>query len=486
MGTDGYAAITDACGRALGAIDQALLDLQASPADVEAVVGTLLGNPADLVVRPVPAGVQLIFLDTIVDTKRVEEAVVRPLVQEPGAETLAAQQSAVDTYGDVANALLGARVVVVRPGSIRALDMDDWPERSITEPPAEIVPQGPHAGFVEHLKTNLGLLRERIRDPRLRWRKFPVGTRSGSFGALVYIEGLARPELLLEVERRLRVADPSFATDTSMFQEWLTNVSGWLFPTMESTERPDVATASLLEGRVAVLVDGSPVAVMAPTVFAHLIQTPMDYYNRSYNAVLKRLLRLGALVASLITSALFVALVTVNQELLPSRLFVSITANRLGVPLPVVAEVLAMEVVVDVVREASLRMPGAIGQTISVVGAVVIGQSAVMAGLISAPVVVVVATTFIASAAMPSLDTRVALRALRYPLIFLAALFGIFGLTWGLMVLFLYLLALESFGVPYLAPLAPLRPRGLQDTLWRQPLTDMNRGFFARRTASRK
>lgn len=140
-----------------------------------------------------------------------------------------------------------------------------------------------------------------------------------------------------------------------------------------------------------------------------------------------------------------------------------------------------MEVVIEMVREAGLRMPGGIGQTISIVGAIVIGQSAVMAGLISAPVVVVVALGYIASAVVPSLDTRIALRVLRFPLILLAAAFGLFGLTWGLMLLLIYLLALDSFGVPYLSPVAPRRARGLQDTIWRRPIPALRRSFLARR-----
>ena len=473
--------LADACGRLVGQIDEALAQLPAAASDVLTVVKDMLGAPPDLVVRSVSPHVHLMFFETTVDQARVEQAVLQPLARSPDANTFAAQVSNVRTYGEAVHALLQAQVLLVRAGTILSTSMDSWPHRDPSEPPSEIVPQGPHTGFVENLQANIALIRQRIRDPRLRWRRLSVGSRSHNPAALVYMQDLARDELVADVEERARQARPSFVTDSSMLEEWLTRVSGLLFPTMESTERPDVATAALLEGRVLILVDGSPVAVIAPTVFAYLIQTPMDYYNRSFDAVLKRVIRLGALFASLLVSPLFVAVITINQELIPGRLFVSIAQTRLGVPLPAVGEVLLMEVVVEMVREAGMRMPGAVGQTVSIVGAIVIGQSAVMAGLISAPVVVVVSLAYIASTVVPSLDGRVALRALRFPLIALAAVFGLFGLVWGLMLLFLYLLALESFGVPYLAPVAPHRARGLQDTIRRLPLTDLRRNFMARR-----
>lgn len=476
-------ALSARCGDILRRIDDAMLGLPVEAATVEDVMRDLLGDPPDLVAASSAPGCRLMFLQTIVNLSRVEQALIQPLIQSANGVTFTARPKQVRTNGDGVQALLNAEVLLVRDGQVAAVAMDQWPKRDPTEPPAEIVAQGPHVGFVEDLQTNIALLRQRIRDPRLRWEHVSVGARSHAPGALLHIEGLARADVLANVRGHLHEAAAalSFAEDTSMLQEWLTRVSGWLFPTMESTERPDVAAAALLEGRLLVLLDGSPVAVIAPVVFAYLVQTPMDYYNRAFDAWLKRVIRLGSLLTSLLISPTFVAVLSLNQELLPGRLFVSIAQSRLGVPLPVVFEVLLMEVIIEMVREAGMRMPGSVGQTVSIVGAIVIGQSAVMAGLISASVVVVVALAYIASTVIPSLDARVALRLLRFPLILLAAWLGLFGLIWGMLVLFLYLLALESFGTPYLAPLAPRRARGLHDTIRRLPLTDMRRSFMARR-----
>lgn len=472
------------CERIMENIDEVITSLPIDPAAAAALVADLLGHPPDFNVRDLPTGVQLVFLDSIVNQQRVEEAIIRPLIEgRTGGHFTAAQPAGVSTYGDAVTALLGGNVLVASGSGIVAVSMDHWPKRQPSEPPAEIVPQGPHTGFVEDMEVNMALLRHLIQDRRLRCRRILLGERSPSVTVLVHLEGTARTDTVRHVERRLRAVAraESFATDTEMVAEWLTRISGSLFPTMEATERPDVAAAALHEGRVLVLMDGSPVAVMAPTVFVHLIQAPIDYYNRSFDAWTKRLIRLAALGLSVLASPVFVAVVTVNQELVPARLFVSVAQNSQGVPLPTLMEVLVMEVIVEMVQEAGLRMPGALGQTVSIVGAIVIGQSAVMAGLLSAPVVVVVSLAYIASTAVPSLNARKALRVLRYPLILLGAWLGLFGVMWGLTLLALYLLALESFGTPYLAPIAPRRPRGLQDAIRRIPLTDMRRSFLARR-----
>lgn len=476
--------VREACQGVLDLVDQIWLHLPLGADEVVPAVRQLLGNPPDLIVRTLSPEVKLLFLESIVDPRRIEEALVRPLVRrsEDGATTYAAHVSPLFTFGQTIRALLQARIVLLGPGRrALAVAMERWPGRAPQEPSAEIVPQGPHLGFVEVLQTNMALLRHRIPDPKLRWEAFEVGQRARLHGALLYMEDLVRPGVLDRLRRALRRARLPFATDASMLQEWLTNVSGVLFPTMDSTERPDVAAAALLEGRVVLLIDGSPVALMAPTVFAHLIQVPQDYYNRSFDVTLKRAMRFFALMTSLILAPLFVAVTTVNQELIPAPVYVSVAQSRLATPLPMVAEILAMEVVVELVREAGLRMPGAVGQTISIVGAIVIGQAAVIAGLVSASVVVIVSFEYIASTVVASLDARLTLRMLRFPLIILASIFGIFGLFWGLMLVLLYLVALESFGVPYLAPLAPLRTRGLQDTIWRRPVTDLLPSFLSRR-----
>jgi hypothetical protein len=461
------------------------LPLDADAAAAAARLAALLGEPPDLVVQVPRPDLRLLYLRTTVDMRRLEDAVLPSLTALPapspaGSGAVAAKLAPVATYAAAIAALASGCALVLRDGNAAALsaDVSRWPTREPGEPPGEIIAQGPHTGFVETLETNLALIRQRIRDRRLRWRSVPTGARSATTGALLYMEGLCRPAVLAEVVARLQRGLPSFATDGGMLAQRLTPKS-YLFPTIGSTERPDTAVAALLEGRVAILTEGSPVALLLPQVFAHLLHVPEDYYNRSYSALMERALRFAGLLVALTASPLYVALATVNLELVPTPLFISIAQARANVPIPTLAEVLGLEMLVEVIRQAGLRLPSTFGQPVSIIGAVVVGQSAVVAGLVSAPAVVVVSLSFIVSFILPAQDGALAMRAVRYPLILLAAAFGLFGIVWGLFVLFVYLAALESFGVPYLAPVSPLRPRGLQDVVGRAHLSRMRRSFLA-------
>lgn len=488
METEAVAAIAERCSDLLSRLDGVWtgLPLAADGGGSVETLRQLLGGPPDLVVRPVGTQVWVLYLKTIVDPGRIEQALIRPLslAAQSGAPLAAGfggDVSALHTYGDALQALLAAQALVLGADQAGALAVSvaNWPKRPPSEPPSEVVSQGPHIGFIESLDVNLALLRHLIPDRRLRWEQFQVGDRNQGEGALVYVEGLVRPGLLDEVHRQLARIRPSFASDASMLAQWL-SPRAYLFPTIGVSERPDTTMAALLEGRVALFVDGSPVALLVPQVFAHLLHVPEDYYMRSFGATIERTFRLFGLILALTVTPLYVALVTVNLELVPTPLYLTITEARLSVPLSTLSEVLLLELIVEVIRQAGLRLPNSLGQPVAIIGAVVIGQSAVIAGLVSSPAVVVVALGFIISFVVPSLATVTALRTLRFPLIFLAAVFGVLGIAGGMMLLFIYLSAIESFGVPYLAPIAPLRPRGLQDVLWRRPLTGMRRSFAAR------
>lgn len=446
-------------------------------------LGNMLGNPADLCVRPVGARATVLYLSTIVSDARVEESLLRPLANTGGtiSARLASRLTPIASYGEAVQALVAGKAVAIArrvPGAFTA-NVEQWPQRQPTEPPAEVITRGPHSGFIESLDANVALVRRRVADPRLRYETFAADSTAGTRGGLVYVEGIVAPAVLERVRRALRHVHPSVVTDASVLAQHL-SPRAYLFPTIGSTERPDVAQAALLEGRVVIFTDGSPTALLLPQVFAHLLSVPDDYYNRSPTATYDRLFRLFGLVGTLTVAAFYVAIASVNMELVPTPLFLSISQARLGVPMPLVFEIVALEATIELIRQAGLRLPSSFGQSISVVGAVVIGQSAVMAGLLSAPAVVVVSLEFIASFIVPSQTTVMALRMLRFPLIFLAATLGLFGLVFGLMLLLVYLSSLESFGVPYLAPVIPLRPRGLQDTVVRIPLPELRRSFLAR------
>jgi len=476
--------IADRCETVLEHIRAVWTDLPLDGRDDAERLWETLGGPPDLVIRNI-GDMRVLYLTTIVDHRRIEEAVIRPLTIGSGGapfpQMLTAELSTLRTLGDAIDALLAAKVVFLSQGRAGGLAMpvQQWPQRELQEPPAEFIARGPHVGFVENLDTNVALLRHAIPEPSLRWEHIAAGQRTGTKGALVYIDGLVRPNLLARVRRHLRRAAPSFTLDSAMLAQWLAPRSNILFPTIGTTERPDRVVAALLEGRVAILVTGSPTALLVPNVFAHLLHVPEDYYQTPISALTNRLIRILGLLVAAGASPLLVALTTINHDLIPERLFVAIAQARRGVPIPIAVEVLVLEVTIEVIREAGVRLPGPVGQSVAIIGAVVVGQAAVMSGLISAPAVVVVSLAFIASFVLPSTDLVMTMRLMRYPLIVLATVFGLYGLTWGLLLALIYLCALDSFGVPYLAPVSPLRPRGLQDTLWRRPLPRLRRSFLA-------
>ncbi len=482
-----WGGIVDRCATLIEHIHTASIGLPLDGTDDAERLREALGRPPDLVVRDI-GPVRALYLTSIVDQRRIEDAVIRPLATGSGSgspypQTFAADLSSLCTHGDAIDALLAAKAVLLSrgcPGGL-AVPAQNWPQRQIEEPVAEFIARGPHAGFVENLDTNIALLRHALPDASLRWERIPTGRRAGTRGALVHMDGLVRPHVLARVRSHLRRARPSFTEDAAMLAQWLAPRSDVLFPTVGTTERPDRAAAALLEGRVAILVSGSPTVLLIPNVFAHLLHVPEDYYQMPVAALANRLIRILGLLVAAGASPLLVALTTVNHDLIPERLFVAIAQARRGVPIPIAVEVLLLEITVEVIREAGVRLPGPVGQSVAIIGAVIVGQAAVISGLISAPAVVIVSLAFIASFVLPSTDLVMTLRLTRYPLIVLAAVFGLYGVTWGLLLILIYLCALDSFGVPYLAPLAPLRVRGLQDTLWRLPLPRLRRSFLAAR-----
>lgn len=435
-------------------------------AGAAADVRDYLGRSPDVMIRDVGGGVEVLFLRTIVDLPRMEETVLTPL-ENGGRVPSGAECTPVKTVGDAAKAALGGACVVFDAAveGAFAMRMVRWSVRPPAEPPSETVVDGPHNGFVEDLSTNIGLIRQYVRVPALRWETHPIGHVDSSLAALVYMEGVVRPDVLTRLRRALRRAQPRFVTDTLMLRRWLAPAANALFPTIDNTGRVDLTVAALMEGRVAILADGSPTALLAPMVFAQLLHAAEDYYHAQATVLVVRVFRLLGVTAALLTSAIYVALVTMNPELVPTPLYTSIIQARQSVPLSPALEIFALEFVIEFIQLAGLRLPGSLGQSVSIVGAVIIGQSAVLAGLVSAPAIVVVAFAFIVAYVVPSRDARTAIRLLRYPMILLATVLGLYGIGWGLLALVAYLASLSSFGVPYLAPLTPFRVSGTRDDL---------------------
>lgn len=342
--------------------------------------------------------------------------------------------------------------------------------RTITEPTSQTIIKGPKDAFTEDIDKNVFLIRRRIRNPDLRIESLTAGSVTRTRIKLIYISGLAREDIVKDLRDRLNRLEIDAVLDSGYVEEMIRSDRYSIFPTFLSSEKPDAAAAALLEGRAAILVDGTPYVMTVPALFFEFLQASEDYYHHFIISSAIRLLRYIALVLTLMVPATYIALTAYHQEVIPTPLLISIAAQREGLPFPSFVEVFIMELTFEILREAGVRMPRAIGPAISIVGALVLGQAAVEAGIISAVIVIVVSITAISSFAISNYGMSNAIRLLRFALIFIAAILGLYGITMMLIIITLHLCKLKTAGVPYLTSFAP-RVRGeSRDTFVRYPL----------------
>ena len=342
-------------------------------------------------------------------------------------------------------------------------------------PTVEPSVKGPQEAFVETLKINLGLIRKRIRDPNLMLEEYKIGRRSKSESVLVYIKGIADPDIVEDLRKRLSSVDLDMGQSAFQIGTLVTDRPDSIFPQVQITERPDKLVVSLSEGRVAVLTDGSPNAILVPVTLPILMQSPDDYCESWLVSSLIRISRYVGLFLSSLFPAIYIAITSYNPGMLPTRLVLSIASTRTGVPFSAFIEALLMEAVLELLQEASIRLPKAVGQTVSIVGGLVIGQSAVQAGIVSPIMVIVISVTAVTSFAIPDYSLGLASRILRVPFMILATTLGSFGIAIGMLLLLTYLSSLKNFGIRYLSPITPYRFQDWKDTVIRAPFKDLKK-----------
>ena len=335
--------------------------------------------------------------------------------------------------------------------------------RSISDPISESDVRGPRDGFTEELRVNITLLRRRLPNPNLVIRQLEVGARSHTDVAIVYFRGIANYQLVAEVEKRIRSVDIDMPVGGNELQGRIDDHPDSPFPTILATERPDKLLASLMEGKVGILTNGSPFALLAPTTFVDFFQAGDDYYEKWPTASLIRFTRYVAAFFAMTLPALYVSVTTFHPALIPTPLTLTITSARMGVPFPAFLEALLMEIMMEVMQESGVRLPKSIGPAVSIAGSLVIGEAAVRAGLVSSPMVIVTAFTAVASFVIANYRLSMPIRFFRVPLMLLGAAFGLFGVALGLIAILVHLSVLESFGEPYLAPIAPKNRHRLSD-----------------------
>lgn len=374
-------------------------------------------------------------------------------------------------YETLYTALLSGNAIILFDGQMQgfAVGVSEWNQRSVTEPATETIVRGPRESFTESIRTNSALIRRKIKDRNLWLETRTVGRVTKTDVAMMYIKGIANDKVVEEVRKRLDRIDIDGILESGYIEELIQDEAYTPFPTIYNTERPDVVAADLLEGRVAILVDGTPFVLTAPSLFVQFFQAAEDYYQRADSSTLLRILRFFSFFIALVGSSLYIAISTFHQEMLPTPLLISLAAQREGVPFPAIIEALMMETALEILREASVRMPRAVGQAVSILGTLVIGTAAVEAGIVSAAMVIVISITAISSFIFPAPNMSISVRLIRFPLMGLAASFGLFGIIVGLIALVLHLCSLRSFGVPYTSPLAPFILEDQKDTIFRLP-----------------
>nr|WP_257535549.1 spore germination protein [Mesobacillus foraminis] len=431
----------------------------------------------------------VIFVEGIADSKNINDFLLESMLNNQAVLEKATQSDTIEflsekvlaiagvkkitEWNDLFLALMAGDTIILVDGSSTGLvasTRGGGEQRSVEEPGSQVTVRGPRDGFTESIRTNTALVRRRIQNPDLWVETMKIGTVTKTDVSIMYIKGIAKEEIVEEVRKRLKSIKIDSILESGYIEQLIEDQALTTFPTLYHTERPDIVAGNVLEGRIAIFVNGTPFVLIAPAVFIQFFQSVEDYYGRADIGTALRFLRILIFFISIIAPATYIAGTTFHQEMIPTQLLIAIAAQRETVPFPAYFEALIMEIAFEILREAGVRMPRAVGSAISIVGALVIGQAAVQAGIVSPAMVIVVAITAIANFATPSFPIAISARLIRFIFMIAAATFGFYGIMLGILILVVHLCSLRSFGIPYLTPLAPVIPANLGDTVVRLPL----------------
>ncbi|MCX7922602.1 MAG: spore germination protein [Clostridia bacterium] len=351
----------------------------------------------------------------------------------------------------------------------------DIEKRAIEEPVIEKNVRGPHEGFVEPLGTNLSILRRKIKNNNLKFKTVTLGVQTKQKVAVAYIEGIANMEIVNGLIDKINNIEIDGLLAIGYIEQSLTSHPNSLFPQFLATERPDKAMSALLEGRITILLDGTPVVLVAPVNFLTFFQALDDYSTLWIHGSFLRMLRFTALIVAILLPSLYIAITSFHYYSVPLNLLVPLAESRAKVPFPPIIEVLILEATVEMVREAAVRLPTYIGTAISVVAGLILGEAAVQAGIVSDLLIVIVAATAVASYVIPSYDMSLAVRILRFLFMVASSIFGIIGIVMCTALTLAHLLTMDSLGQPYFQPLTPLVKKDIKDTFFRLPIKNMGK-----------
>lgn len=441
-----------------------------------------------------------LFFDGMIDNRIINESVIQPIIANTGLskndETIdeilsqVIATNSVEKSGnldEISQGLLHGDTVLLVDGSSSAIIINTkgWQTRAITEPDNEKGLRGPREGFTEALLINLSLIRRKILTPDLKFKFRTFGTRSNTKACICYLDSLVDKKVLDELNRRLDKIEIDGVLDINYIVELIKDSQMSPFKTIGVSERPDVIASKLLEGRVAIILDGTPVVLTVPYLFIENFQANDDYYLNFYFASIGRFLRILGFLMTISIPAVYMSFTTYHREMIPTDLALSIMEAHQGVPFPTIVECVIMLVLFEIIRETGLRMPTNIGQALSIVGALVIGQAAVDAKFISAPMVIVVAVTAITGLINPKVKGAVVI--LRFLFLFASAMLGIYGYAFACIGLLIHLFSMKSFGVIYTSQISSYKFQEFKDNVFRASWEYMiTRPIFVKKNIVRK
>lgn len=432
----------------------------------------------------------VIFTEVLTNTPVIDHHIISPLINSDLKEikqlpylvdTISEkilEANEINRFSDIdaalSSLLIGDTLILLDgiPCALAA-NTKSYPARSVSMPETENAVSGPKEAFCEVLVFNIGLLRRKVKNPKLKFKTLEVGKITKTRICLSYIDGLCEDALIKKIENRLKDYEIDAALDSNYLTELCRDNRHSPFKTVGTTERPDVVVGKILEGRVAILCDGCPFALTVPFLFLENFQANEDYYSNFYFASFTRALRYFSFFLSISLPGLYVALISFHKEMIPLNLLLSIVNSRVAVPFPAALEMVILLILFDLLREAGLRLPKPIGGTIGTVGGIVLGQSIVSARLVSAEMIIIVAVCAITSFLTPKLDIEIIIA--RFVILILCATLGIFGYSLGLIALLVHLSSLNSFDIPYLSYQSAIKAQEVKDVYIRAPWWVMKR-----------
>jgi spore germination protein len=441
----------------------------------------------DLVFREIkglPVRAMLVFLYSISDKNIINQYLIKPLSNISDTKSFSIEQL-VEKNITVANytihnsidkmfgAIMKGQSVLIIDGLNRgyAFNTEKYPKRQEGEPTTETVIKGPKIGFIEDINTNIGLVRSICRDPNLKFEKTQIGRRTKTDVVICYIAGVTNSDYIEEMKNRLSKIDTDGIIGSEELAEYLKDSIWSPFPQVSASERLDSFVSGLLDGRVGILTGSTPFSLIVPCSLHILLSSPEDFYENWIISSIIRLTRYIALLLSMTLPAAYVSLISFNVALLPRELVFTIGTTRSEVPFPSFIEVLLMELGVEFLHEASVRLPRGVGQTVGVVGGLILGDAAVRAGVVSPGMVIVIALTAISSFIIPSYSLSLASRVVRIPLMIISTIYGIYGLVMGMILIFIHLVSLTSFSENYLTPWGEYGEDSFKNTFFRMPVS---------------